>query len=155
MSYTLQRHEGKVTYRDAIEKVDVTIAEDRCGGLFLCPEPGLPSPGLIASAFDQPVDSPPLREIARGTRSAVLLVSDSTRAVPTADVMPSIVKDTNGSQFFIIVASTPHLTNHHTIFGEVTDPESQKVVLEISKTATGPGDVPLNPVVIESVEVTK
>lgn len=93
MSYTLQRHEGKVTYRDAIEKVDVTIAEDRCGGLFLCPEPGLPSPGLIASAFDQPVDSPPLREIARGARSAVLLVSDSTRAVPTADVMPSIVKE--------------------------------------------------------------
>jgi peptidyl-prolyl cis-trans isomerase len=29
------------------------------------------------------------------------------------------------------------------------------VVLEISKTATGPGDVPLDPVVIKSIEVTK
>lgn len=93
MAYTLQRHEGKVTYRDAIEKVDVTISEDRCGGLFLCPEPDLPSTGFIASAFNQPVDSPPLREIARGARSAVLLVSDSTRAVPTADVLPSIVEE--------------------------------------------------------------
>ena len=64
---------------------------------------------------------------------------------------------TNGSQFFITVNAdaTRHLTNHHTIFGEVTDPESQKVVLEISKTATGPGDVPLDPVVIKSIEVTK
>ena len=68
---------------------------------------------------------------------------------------PNASGTTDGSQFFIPVAPTPHLTNHHTIFGEVTDPESQKVVLEISKTATGPGDVPLDPVVIKSIEVTK
>lgn len=61
---------------------------------------------------------------------------------------------TNGSQFFITVAPTPHLNDHHTIFGEVVDPESQKVVQEISQVSTGPGDVPVNPVVIESVEIT-
>ncbi len=35
---------------------------------------------------------------------------------------------TNGSQFFITVSPTAWLTRKHTIFGEVTDAASQKVV---------------------------
>ena len=64
---------------------------------------------------------------------------------------------TNGSQFFITVNAdaTRHLTNHHTIFGEVTDPESQKVVDAIATTPTAPGDRPVEPVVIESIEITE
>lgn len=61
--------------------------------------------------------------------------------------------NTNGSQFFITVVPTPHLNNRHTIFGEVTDAASQQVVDKIAKVRTGRGDRPVDPVVIESVEL--
>ncbi len=60
---------------------------------------------------------------------------------------------TNGSQFFITVAPTAWLTGKHTIFGEVADDESKKVVDAIGTTRTGAGDRPVDPVVIESVEI--
>ena len=62
--------------------------------------------------------------------------------------------NTNGSQFFITVAETPWLTGNHTIFGEVVDPESQKVVDAIATTATDRSDRPTDPVVIESITVS-
>ena len=64
-------------------------------------------------------------------------------------------KGTNGSQFFITVADTSWLQGKHTIFGEVADDESKKVVDEIAAIRTGGQDKPVEPVVIESVTISE
>ena len=77
------------------------------------------------------------------------LVFDKPYLLAMANAGPG----TNGSQFFITTAETPWLNRKHTIFGEVADQASRDVVDGINTTATGAGDRPVDPVVINSLEI--
>ena len=60
--------------------------------------------------------------------------------------------NTNGSQFFIVTAdSCPWLDGKHTVFGRVT--AGMDTVDEISQVPRDQRDKPLDPVVMEKVEV--
>jgi len=61
--------------------------------------------------------------------------------------------NTNGSQFFITLAPTPHLDRRHSVFGEVV--EGMDVVNAIVKVPRNQRDKPLTDVVMTKVEIVR
>ena len=62
--------------------------------LRMKPRPGLPDPArATASALAAPLDTPPLRDLARGKRHVCIAISDVTRPVPYRDLLPPLLDE--------------------------------------------------------------
>ena len=48
---------------------------------------------LVAQALSAPIGSAPLRELAKGKKNAVLILSDHTRPVPSRDIVPAMLAE--------------------------------------------------------------
>jgi len=61
--------------------------------------------------------------------------------------------NTNGSQFFLTVAATPHLDDRHAVFGRVV--EGMEVAQAIAAAPRNASDRPNEDIVMQSVEITR
>lgn len=81
------------------------------------------------------------------------IVKELTFDGPGKLAMANAGPNTNGSQFFITHKDTSWLNGKHTIFGQVV--KGQEVVNEIGSVKRGPGDKPIEDVVLKKVVIER
>lgn len=48
---------------------------------------------IVRTAMENPIDSPRLRELAKGKKNCVIIISDHTRPVPSKDILPNMLRE--------------------------------------------------------------
>ncbi|MEO8602520.1 MAG: lactate racemase domain-containing protein, partial [bacterium] len=92
------------------DDIDVSILEPQKGTPIDAPS------GAVAAAIAAPIGTPPLAELARGRRDAVVVISDKTRPIPYGVVLPPILTTLEGAgigreRIEILVATGLHRAN--------------------------------------------
>lgn len=89
---------------------DITVVRKK-------PMPVLPDPqAACRGAFERPVGSEPLRDLARGRRSACIAICDITRPVPNGTILPPLLRELlaaglSSDAITVIVATGLHRPN--------------------------------------------
>ncbi len=74
-------------------RLDLPVSAGFLGVITPGEPPALPDfDAAVRSALGEPIDSPPLAEIAHGRRDACVVVSDGTRAVPNPQLLPPLLE---------------------------------------------------------------
>jgi nickel-dependent lactate racemase len=66
---------------------------------------------LIKEAISHPINSPPLRELAKGAKNILILSDDNTRATPVDKILPFIIEEIQSSgkkHILILIATGTH-----------------------------------------------
>ncbi len=110
--------------------LSVELPDDRLvGPLAIRPAAPLPDPAAaIADAIDHPIGSRPLAELARGRRTACILICDITRPVPNALILPPLLRTLEREgikrqDILILIATGLHRPNEGDELVELVGPE--------------------------------
>jgi len=112
--YSINKKNKKIIYSDDIEKVKITIDERNYLGLIDIQEPPeLIWPGDFLNSFKHPINSKTICELAKGAKKVAIIVSDSTRGIPTSKAMPFIINELeitgiSLSQIVVVIALGVH-----------------------------------------------
>src|SRR5262249_51748891 len=104
-------------------------AERVVGPLAIRDAAPLAEPGrAIAEALAHPIGAPPLAEIARGRKSACILICDITRPVPNRLVLPPVLATLEAQgiprdEILILIATGLHRPNQGSELEEMVGPE--------------------------------
>src|SRR5690242_17942907 len=104
------------------DDVDVSILEPQKGTPLTDPS------GAVADAIARPIGTEPLRELARGRRDAVVVISDKTRPVPYGIVLPPLLAALEAGglpadRIEILVATGLHRANTPDELAAMTSPD--------------------------------
>lgn len=92
MVYTAERRGSEIVCRDRMEGVEFSVPAANFLGIMAIQEPlVIQWEEALEKAFREPVGCAPLRELARGAGKVAVIVSDSTRGVPTSRVLPTVL----------------------------------------------------------------
>lgn len=112
--YFTEIKDKNVIYYDTEENVKIEIDKNIFLGLISIKEPKeLRWPEEFKKPLEEPINSKLLRVLAEGANKVVIIVSDSTRGVPTSKIMPIILKELqiagiNFKQIVIVIALGVH-----------------------------------------------